>query len=212
MREGFAGIVAAQGDLTMCGASGNPLTAKRQILDKSPDLVTLDISFRSTSGLETIKHIKAHNSKIKILVLSELEEKMHAERVIRAGADGYIMKTASAERVLEAIHKVLDGDIYLSAPLKEEFAKRFVGGETLTRNSIADRLSQREFEVYSLLGRGRSPRDIADELSLSVKTVQAYCTRIKDKLDLENARELLQSAIHWELQSRKELENSLMIS
>ena len=206
LREGLNNILGSHDGLSICGSSSNPITARKDILDEEPDLVTLDISFRSTSGLETIKHLRAHNPKLKILVFSELEEKLYAERVIRAGANGYVMKTEPAETVLKAVDGVLEGDIYLSDELKNIFAKRFVAGETLSRNSVGDRLSQREFQVYSLLGRGRSPRDIAEELHLSVKTVQAYCTRIKEKLDLKNARELLQSAIHWEMHGRKDLE------
>lgn len=205
LRDGLTNILSGHDGLSICGSSGNPIKARREILDAEPDLVTLDISFRSTSGLETIKHLKAHNSKLKILVFSELEEKLYAERVIRAGANGYVMKTQPAETVLDAVDGVLEGDIYLSEELKNIFAKRFVGGETLSQDAVGDRLSQREFQVYSLLGRGRSPRDIAEELHLSVKTVQAYCTRIKEKLDLRNARELLQSAIHWEMNARKDL-------
>ncbi len=207
MRGGLSTIFSRNG-LYICGQSGNTIKAKQEILEEEPDLVALDILFHFTPSLETIKHLHAHNSKIKILVLSELEERIYAERVIRAGASGYIMKTESAEHVIEAITDVLQGGIYLSLDLKAEFAKRFVNGETLTSNSLVDRLSQREFEVYSFLGQGRSPRDIAEELHLSVKTIQAYCTRIKDKLAFSNSRELLQNAIHWHMHVSKEPDSS----
>lgn len=208
MRKGLVGIVQDQSGLEICGESGNPISAKREISINRPDLVTIEITFRSASGLETIKHIRAHNPQTKILVLSKLDETMHAERVIRAGANGYVMKSEPPEYVLSAINTVLHGETYLSRKLKDDFANKFIEGERLSTNSVINKLSQREFEVFCSLGQGHSPREIAEELHLSVKTVQAYCTRIKHKLNLANARTLLQSAIHWNLNSEKESDTS----
>jgi DNA-binding NarL/FixJ family response regulator len=162
-----------------------------------PEIAILDISMAGGSGIELIKNIKANHPKVRVIVLSMHDEALYAERALRAGARGYIMKREATKRVLEAIRSVLGGTLYLSDKMAMVMAEKFVDGRPKTAGSVVEKLSDRELEVFQLLGRGYSTRQIADDLHVSFKTVQAFCARIKEKLQLGNATELLHEALRW---------------
>ena len=162
-----------------------------------PDVAIVDISMEGGSGIELIKNSKASHPNVKTIVLSMHDEALYAERALRAGARGYIMKREATKRVLQAIRCVLGGKLYLSDKMAMMMAEKFVDGRPSTPGSVLERLSDRELEVFQLLGRGYSSRRIAEELHVSVKTVQAFCARIKEKLGLSSATELLREATRW---------------
>jgi DNA-binding NarL/FixJ family response regulator len=163
----------------------------------NPDIAMVDISMEGGSGLELIKNIKACHPNVMTIVLSMHDEALYAERALRAGARGYIMKREATKGVLQAIRCVLGGKLYLSEKMAMMMAEKFVEGRPGATGSVIENLSDRELEVFQLLGRGFSTRQIADELHVSLKTVQAFCARIKEKLKLLNATELLREAVRW---------------
>ena len=163
----------------------------------NPDIAVVDISMEGGSGLELIKDIKASHPSVMVIVLSMHDETLYAERAIRAGARGYIMKREATKGVLQAIRNVLAGKIYLSDKMAMTLAERFVEGRPSAPASLVEKLSDRELEVFQLLGCGYSTRQIADELHVSIKTVQAFCARMKEKLGLASATELLFEAVRW---------------
>lgn len=165
--------------------------------DLKPDLIIVDISLPGMSGLELVKHLIAQKEDIKILVVSRHDESLYAERVIRAGAKGYIMKLEAGEMLLKAVRKVLNGGIYVSEEVSERLLMGMARGQKDGMESPIEMLSDRELEVFELTGKGNSTRDIAERLHLSVKTVESYRARIKTKLNLENATELMVHAVKW---------------
>lgn len=169
-----------------------------QKLDEyNPDLIIIDISLPGMSGLELVKHLIAQKEDIKILVVSRHDESLYAERVIRAGAKGYIMKLEAGDVLLKAVRKVLNGGIYVSEEVSERLLMGMARGNKDAMESPIEMLSDRELEVFELTGKGNSTRDIAERLHLSVKTVESYRARIKTKLNLENATELMVHAVKW---------------
>jgi DNA-binding NarL/FixJ family response regulator len=187
VRQGLALLINREPDLAVCGDAEETGTALRRIEELKPDLVVVDISLNGPDGLD-------------VLMLSMLDESMYAERALRDGASGYIMKQEATELVLVAIRRILGGEIYVSDRMANRMLHRFVGGnqEGLPRSPIAD-LTDRELEVFRLIGEGRGTRQIAEELHLSVKTVESYQAHIKEKLALKNGRELVQRAIQWKV-------------
>jgi DNA-binding NarL/FixJ family response regulator len=169
----------------------------REILRKSPDVAIVDISLKGGSGMELIRQIKSRAPRVAMIVLSMHDERIYAERAIRAGARGYVMKRESTRRIISAIREVLDGKLSLSEQVAAGFANRFVSGKHSAGESPLQSLSDRELEVFNLMGRGLETRKIAGSLNVSIKTVQAYCARIKMKLNLSTATELLREAIRW---------------
>jgi DNA-binding NarL/FixJ family response regulator len=168
-----------------------------EVLQQQPiDFVIADLSLPGPSGLDLIKQIKAAHPDMPVLVLSMYDEAFYAERVLRAGAAGYVMKQEAIEEVLQAIRKVLAGDIYISPRMASRMLHRFVRGGRDASSSIAQ-LSDRELEVYHLIGQGYGTREIAGVLELSIKTVESYRANIKEKLGIENANELIQHAAQW---------------
>jgi DNA-binding NarL/FixJ family response regulator len=159
-----------------------------------PDFVVLDISLDGPDGLELLKTLRSKYPSMPVLILSMHDELAYAERALRAGANGYIMKQEATEKVLTAIRQILRGDIYLSERLTKRMLQQFVHGALPPRDPLA-KLSDRELEVYRLIGAGHGTRQIADELHVSTKTVESYQAHIKEKLSLRNARELVQHAI-----------------
>jgi DNA-binding NarL/FixJ family response regulator len=194
MREGLAQLVAAEKDLTICGEFEDAASAFSAIPTLKPDLALVDISLKASSGIELLKNIKAAHPRVQVLVLSMHDEALYAERVLRAGASGYIMKQEAPERVLVAIRKVLAGEIYLSEKMSSKLMHQLIGGRTAS-GSLIDRLSDRELEVFGLIGQGHGTRQIAEELHLSIKTVESHRAHIKEKLNLKNATELVHRAI-----------------
>jgi DNA-binding NarL/FixJ family response regulator len=197
VREWLANLINQQSDLQVCGEADSAPKALQMIGAVNPEVAIVDISMEGGSGLELIKNIKASHPKVMVIVLSMHDEALYAERALRAGARGYIMKREATKRVLEAIRCVLGGDLYLSDKIAMLMAEKFVDGRPKSAGSVMERLSDRELEVFQLLGRGYSTRQIADELHVSFKTVQSFCARIKEKLNYVNAAELLREAVRW---------------
>jgi DNA-binding NarL/FixJ family response regulator len=197
VREWLATLINQQSDLQVCGEAENAPKALQLIGMHNPEIAIVDISMEGGSGIELIKNIKATHPNVLVIVLSMHDESLYAERALRAGARGYIMKREATKGVLQAIRGVLGGKLYLSDKMAMMMTEKFVDGRLKSSGSVIEKLSDRELEVFQLLGRGSSTRQIADELHVSFKTVQAFCARIKEKLNLSSATELLREAVRW---------------
>ena len=198
VREGLVNLISQEADLQICGEAGNEPQALELIRTVRPDVAIVDISLETGSCIELIKSIKAMFPAVTVLVLSMHDELLYAERALRAGARGYVMKREAAKKVIEAIRCVLAGQLYVSDKIAALMAEKFVEGRQPATASPIEQLSNRELEVFQLLGLGHNTRQIADHLHVGFKTVQAYCARIKEKLKLANATELLREAIRWQ--------------
>ncbi|MHB8521955.1 MAG: response regulator [Limisphaerales bacterium] len=198
VREWLTHLIQQQPDLVVCGESEDAPRALQEISATKPDVAIVDISLKHGSGIELIKNIKRLHPGIAIVVLSMHDERLYAERALRAGARGYIMKSETAKKVIAAIRVVLAGKLYMSERLTELFAEHFVDGRLLTGGSLLEKLSDRELEVFQLLGKGYETRQVAESLKVSMKTIQAHCANIKEKLKLTNASELLREAVRWQ--------------
>lgn len=200
VREWLANLINQQPDLEVCGEAENAAEALRGIAATKPELAVIDITLNAASGLELIRDIRIQHPSVAPLVLSMHEEELYAERAMRAGARGYVRKRETSKNILAAMQRVLEGGIYVSQKLSNAMALKFLEGHEAAgvAQSRVAQLSDRELEVFQLLGQGRSTSEIADQLHLSVKTVQAYCVRAKEKLGLTTATELLREAILWE--------------
>jgi DNA-binding NarL/FixJ family response regulator len=196
VREWLTNLIHQQSDLTVCGESESGPTALSAVAPAKPDLVIADINLKNSSGIELIKNLKAMHPDIPVLMLSMHDESLYAERVFRAGARGYVNKRETAQKMVEAIRRVLDGKLYVSEKAAEVLAAKTIRGQSVSRSSI-ELLSDRELEVFDKLGQGIGTRQIAGDFRVSVKTVQEYCARIKEKLNLNNATELLREAVRW---------------
>ncbi|HZR20519.1 MAG TPA: response regulator transcription factor [Verrucomicrobiae bacterium] len=197
VREWLSNLINQQPDLTVCGEAETGPQAMQGILQLKPDVAIIDISLKDSSGIELIKDLEETQPGTAVLVLSMHEESHYAQRALRAGAKGYIVKRETTRKVITAIRQVLAGGIYISEQLATALASQLVTGKGLPRRSPVEQLSDRELEVFELLGQGRGTRQIAEVLKVSVKTVQAYCARIKEKLNLASATELLREAMRW---------------
>jgi DNA-binding NarL/FixJ family response regulator len=197
VREWLTNLIHQQPDLSVCGEAETESQALQAIAKIKPDVAIVDISLKVGSGIGLIKNIRAVRPPVAVIVLSMHDESLYAERAIRAGARGYIMKRETAKRVIAAIRQVLEGKLYLSDRLTDLFAERFLDGGASAITPPIDKLSDRELEVFQLLGQGYETRQIAGSLNISMKTVQAFCARIKEKLKLASATELLREAIRW---------------
>jgi DNA-binding NarL/FixJ family response regulator len=197
VRQGLALFINREPDLVVCGDAEEANAALRLIGELKPDLVMLDISLNGPDGLDLLKTIRGRDQNLPVLILSMMDEALYAERALRAGANGYIMKQQATEQVLTAIRRILGGEIYLSERMANKMLHLFVGGSPSEPSSPVADLTDRELEVFRLIGEGHGTRQIADELHLSVKTVESYQAHIKEKLLLKNGRELVQRAIQW---------------
>ena len=197
VRQGLIKLIEQEAELEVCGESGTVAAALEDLKALGPDVVLVDISLEDSNGLELIKLVEDLGLQIPMLVLSMHDESLYAEHALRAGASGYVMKQAASNTLIQAIHKVLEGEIYVSKSMSSQMLKMAfrTGGED-TRTGT-ESLSLRELEVFELIGRGNSTREIADQLHLSVKTIETYRAHIKDKLQLRSGTELMQRAIHW---------------
>ncbi|MHC4942300.1 MAG: response regulator [Planctomycetota bacterium] len=197
IRRGLEQIVNEQQDLEVCGEAETEAEALQAVTDLKPDLAIIDLSLGEKNGIDLIGSIKSKAPDLPILVLSMHEETFHADRVLRAGAEGYIMKGGSLENLTAAIRKVIRGDIYLSDKMTSMMARRLMGDNPQELKSPLSVLSDRESRVFELIGEGYGPSEIAGKLHLSVKTIETYRSHIKEKLNLESATALRQFAIQW---------------
>ena len=197
VRQGLAQMINREPDLTVCGEAEEAASALQAIKHERPDILIVDISLVGPDGLELVKNIRLRYPGLPVLILSMHDESIYAERALRAGANGYIMKHEAAERVLVAVRQVLNHEIYVSERVASRMLHHYISGTSTVKQSPLADLSDRELEVFRLIGEGHSTRTIAEELHLSIKTVESYQAHIKDKLSLKNGRELVQHAIQW---------------
>jgi DNA-binding NarL/FixJ family response regulator len=193
----MAQLIGHEPDLTVCCEAATAAEALKAIAACMPDVAVVDLSLKGSSGLELLKDIKVRYPRLPVLVLSMSDENVFAERALRAGARGYMMKEEAAEKVLEAIRCVMAGRVYLSEAMASRLLHQYVDGRTDASSSPVDRLSDRELEVFQLIGRGLGTGEIARRLHLSPKTIETYRAHIKEKMRLETATELLQHAIQY---------------
>ncbi len=197
VRFGIAQLINRESDLMVCGEEEDASNALSAIAKLKPDLVIADISLKDSSGLELMRNIKAQYSGLPVLVVSAHDESIYAEIAFRAGALGYMMKEAALEKVVAAIRRVLSGNIYVSEALSAKMLQQQVSGKKSVQESPVQGLSDREMEVFQLLGRWKKTSEIAQELHLSVKTIEYYREMIKKKLGLKSGAELTQYATNW---------------
>ncbi len=197
MRAGLAQLIDKQPDLQVGGEAGNPTEAGRALAAGDVDLVLTDITMPGRSGLEFIKDLQAMHPSLPILVVSMHDEMLYAERVLRAGARGYIMKEAGGEALLQAIRQVLSGQTYTSPRVSAKIVEDFSARRPRGSSSPIEKLSDREFEVFQLVGQGKTTREIAAQLGLSSKTVDVHRGHIKEKLGLKDATALVRHAVRW---------------
>jgi DNA-binding NarL/FixJ family response regulator len=197
MRDGISQLIDQQADLKICGGAASGPEALEALKTMDPDLLLVDISLTGMDGIELLKIVKKRKARLPMLVLSMHAEALYAERAIRAGAKGYVMKHDPADTLLAAIRKVLTGKIYLSPAMTEKLLEKVTGDDLAGNESPVACLSDRELEIFKLIGHGLRSQRISEELNLSVKTVETYYSRIKQKLNIKDASELLQMAIAW---------------
>ena len=197
VRQGLSQLINRASDMMVCGEAEDARTALETIGPANPDILILDVSLDGPDGIELLKTIRSRDNKLAVLMLSMHDESLYAERALRAGANGYIMKQEATERVLVAIRQILAGEVYVSDRMAQKLVHQFIGRSGGARRSTIEELTDRELEVFRLIGQGHGTRQIAEELHLSVKTVESYYAHIKEKLALKNARELVQRAVQW---------------
>jgi DNA-binding NarL/FixJ family response regulator len=197
VRQGLSQLINREADLMVCGEAEDAHKAMDAIAPSKPDIVIVDVSLNGPDGIELLKTIRSRDSKLPVLILSMHDESLYAERALRAGANGYIMKQEATDRVLIAIRHILGGEVYVSDRMAQKMVHQFVGRSGAPKRSTIEELTDRELEVFRLVGQGHGTRQIAEELHLSVKTVESYYAHIKEKLSLKNARELVQRAVQW---------------
>ena len=197
VREWLGLLLQREEDLTICGEAEDAAEAIERIEQIKPDLAIVDITLKTSHGLELIKDLQSRMPELPVLVLSMHDESLYAERVLRAGARGYITKQEATKKVLVAIRQVLDGQVYVSEKMAAKMVNKLIVGRKDKQSYSIERLTDRELEVFQLIGRGYNTRRIAEELHLGIKTVESYRARIKDKLKLQDGTELLQHAIQW---------------
>jgi len=197
VREGLANLINQQDDLFVSGEAEDSAEAIAGIARTQPEIALIDISLKNESGLELVKNLSNQFPEVALIVLSMHDEALYSERALRAGAKGYVMKRETTKSVLTAIRRVLQGEIYVSDPVASSMARRLTSSRKAAASPV-ERLSDRELEIFRLLGQGRTTSQIAEDLRLSLKTVQAYCARAKEKFGVDSLTELLRAAIRWE--------------
>jgi len=209
MRQGLAQLIGAEVDLAVCGEAEDAGAALDAIGKLKPDLVLADISLPGKNGLELIKDFQTLLPGLPVLVISMHDESLYAERVLRAGGRGYIMKQEGGKKLMQAIRQVLDGKIYVSEKISSEILEMLSGRRSGAEGSPLEKLTDREFEVFQLIGQGKGTREIAERLHLSVKTIDVHRANIKGKLKLASASELIRYAVRWaESQGTRHLSKS----
>ncbi len=202
VRRGLRELVKGEADMHVCGEAATVAETLQRIGDCFPDVAIVDITLPDGNGIELIKRLAARSPNMRILVSSMHDEELFAERALIAGAKGYINKQETAERVIDGIRHVFKGKVFLSPRMTERLLRDFAGHPAAAGDSPVERLSDRELEVFELIGRGLSTTEIAESLSLSVKTIETYRAHIKRKLKLESGAALVRSAVQWCLEAR----------
>ena len=197
VREGLIRMIEKSGAFSVCGEAGDAAAAIEQIPKAKPDIAVIDLGLKGMNGLELIKTLRQKVPDLPVLVMSMYDEAVYAERVLRAGARGYIMKQESIDRVIQAMERILAGKVYLSEKMAESMIDVVFQGRTPGGRSPVEALSDRELEVFKLLGKGHKNSQIAEELNLSIKTVESYREQIKQKLNLHGASDLIPFAVEW---------------
>ncbi len=195
VRQGLSQLINAEDDLEVSGSAATVEEALQSLGDSYPDVVIVDLSLAHSDGLELIKEIRKETRHLPVLVLSMHDENMYAERLLSAGANGYIMKQAAADQLLIALRRVLAGGVYVSEHLGASMIERIAGNDPKRTSNPIERLSNRELQVLNLIGRGKTTREVAEILNLSVKTVESHRQRIKKKLNLQTSAQLVQFAV-----------------
>jgi DNA-binding NarL/FixJ family response regulator len=202
VREGLSLMMNREPDLVVCGEAEEASAALQSISTLKPDFLIVDISLNGPDGLDLLKAVRVRFPNLPVLILSMHDESIYAERALRAGANGYIMKQEATDKVLVAIRQILSHKVYVSERIANQMLQQYINGSAAEKHSPVAELSDRELEVFRLIGEGHSTRMIAEELHLSVKTVESYQAHIKEKLSLKNGRELVQRAIQWNVSER----------
>jgi DNA-binding NarL/FixJ family response regulator len=200
VREGFARYINGEPGMSVCCQEAGAAEALSVFCKTHPDVVLVDLTLEEGSGLELIKDIKSQDASAKILVISGHDEDLYAERCLRAGAMGYISKHEAADKVVEAIHHVLEGNLYLSERVSRKLLRLVTGNTNDNDRTGIDSLSDRELEVFELIGQGKSINEIAEHLCLSPKTVETYRAHLKEKLNLESSHQLAREAFIWSVE------------
>jgi len=203
LRQGLALLINREPDLIVCGEAEEAQSAIKAIAAQKPNILIADISLNGPDGLDLLKNLRMIYPDMPVLILSMHDECIYAERALRARANGYIMKQEAAEKVLVALRRILNGEIYLSDRMASKLLHQYVSGSSADVHSQLSTLSDRELEVFRLIGEGRGTRQIAEKLHLSIKTVETYQAHIKDKLSLRSGRELVQHAIQSKIGERE---------
>ena len=198
VREGLSNLINGQDDLIVCGEAKDSAQTINGMVKARPDVALIDISLENESGLELVKQLGSQFPQVALIILSMHDEALYAERALRAGARGYVMKHETSKSVLASIRQVLAGGVYFSGKIVKRMALRIASSGEAPARSPVERLSDRELEIFRLLGQGRTPSQIAGDLNLSLKTVQAYCARAKEKFGVSSLTELLRAAIRWD--------------
>lgn len=197
VRQGLRRLIDQEEDLSVCGEAETVRDARAAIKEHNPDAIIVDISLKQGDGIELVRDARAHYPTLPILVLSMHDETIYAERMLSAGANGYIMKQAASEQFLVAVRRVLEGGIYVSEAVGNSMIQKFASGGSYISSNPIDRLSNRELQILHLIGKGSSTRETAEALNLSIKTVESHRQRIKRKLNLTTGAQLVQYAVNW---------------
>ncbi len=202
VRQGLTQLINQESDFVVCGDAGDIPQALSAIEECKPDIIIVDISLGHTSGIRLIEDLSHNYPELSILALSMHDESIYAERCLKAGAKGYIMKQEPPEKVVSALRKILEGDIYISDKLGTKLLNKFVTKRADSSGSPVELLSNRELEVFQLVGQGLKTRKIAEELNLSVKTVETYIDHIKKKMSFDDSRDLFLHAVQWTMNEK----------
>ncbi len=197
VRRGVAILVDKEGDMSVCGEAQGAQEALEKISSLKPDIVIADLGLQGMSGMELLRMLKQKYPRLPVLIMSMHDESLYAERVLKAGARGYIMKEESPDKIVIALRQILNGKIYISEKMAEEALEKVASGKISSEGSSIDVLSDRELDIYRMIGQGFGTNKIAEELCISPKTVESYREKIKEKLNLENSVKLVQSATLW---------------
>lgn len=197
LRDGLEGIITRKDGLTVCGKAGSVKEALAMVDETEPDMVLTDLSLPGRNGMELIKDLRTSHPELPVLVMSMHDELIYAERILRAGGRGYLMKEASAEQLLRAIARVLDGGVFVSETVTDHFLQGMSGKSGEKPSFPLQRLTDRELEVFELIGRGKGNHEIARMLSISPRTVDAHRTHIREKLKLADGNELIRYSVRW---------------